>query len=105
MNYLRTFLLAAAVLRLAACQPKTAGQTAPADTSPAVATVNGSPISRGFYEFYIKGITGKTAADLTAQMRGQALDNLIRAKVVSEEALKEGVDKLPTSPTCCSSRA
>ena len=91
MNHLRTFLLAAAVLSLAACQPKPAGQAA-ADTTPAIATVNGSPISRGFYEFYVKGITGKPAADLPAQMRGQALDNLIRAKVVSDEAHKEGVD-------------
>ena len=92
MNHLRTFLLAAAVLSLAACQPKTAGQAAAPDTTPAIASVNGSPISRGFYEFYIKGITGKPAADLPAQMRGQALDNLIRARVVSDEAHKEGVD-------------
>jgi peptidyl-prolyl cis-trans isomerase C len=91
MNHLRTFLLAAAVLSLAACQPKTAGQAAP-DTTPAIASVNGSPISRGFYEFYVKGITGKPAADLPAQMRGQALDNLIRARVVSDEAHKEGID-------------
>jgi peptidyl-prolyl cis-trans isomerase C len=91
MNHLRTFLVATALLSLAGCQPKPAGEAVP-DTTPAIATVNGSPISRGFYEFYIKGITGKPAADLPAQMRANALDNLIRAKVVSEEAHKTGLD-------------
>ncbi len=93
MNYLRVFFLAAALAALAACQPKTAATAPVADSSPAIATVNGSPISRDFYEFYIKGITGKNAADLTPQMRATALDNLIRAKLVGEEAVKEGLDK------------
>jgi peptidyl-prolyl cis-trans isomerase C len=92
MNYLRTFLLAASLAALAACQPKTATDTV-ADTTPAVATVNGSPITRGFFDFYIKGITGKPAADAPAPFRANALDNLIRAKVVGEEAVKEGLDK------------
>ncbi len=64
-----------------------------ADTSPPVATVNGSPIGRDFYEFYIKGITGKASAELTPQQRELALDNLIRARLVEEEAVKEGLDK------------
>jgi peptidyl-prolyl cis-trans isomerase C len=93
MNYLRVFFLAAALAALAACQPKTAATATVADSSPAIATVNGSPISRDFYEFYIKGITGKSAADLNPQMRATALDNLIRAKLVGEEAVKEGLDK------------
>jgi peptidyl-prolyl cis-trans isomerase C len=93
MNHLRILSLALVLAALAACQPKTATDTAVADTSPTVATVNGVPITRGFYEFYIKGITGKTSADLTPQMRATALDNLIRGKVVGDEAAKEGVDK------------
>jgi peptidyl-prolyl cis-trans isomerase C len=92
MNYLRTFLLAATLTALAACQPKTASD-AVVDTSPPVASVNGSPITRGFYDFYIKGVTGKSAAEVTPAMRANALDNLIRAKLVGEEALKEGLDK------------
>jgi len=93
MNHLRILSLALVLSALAACQPKTATDAVVADTSPPVATVNGAPISRGFYEFYIKGITGKTSADLTPQMRAKALDNLIRGKVVGDEAAKEGVDK------------
>jgi peptidyl-prolyl cis-trans isomerase C len=93
MNHSRLALLILTLAALAACQPKTAG-TAINDNSPPVATVNGVPISRSFWDFYIKGITGgKSAADLTAEQRGQALDNLIRARVVAEQATKEGLDK------------
>ena len=90
MNHSR-LLVIAAVAALGACQPKSGVTTA--DTSPPVATVNGSPIGRDFYEFYIKGITGKASAELTPQQRELALDNLIRARLVEEEALKEGLDK------------
>jgi peptidyl-prolyl cis-trans isomerase C len=93
MNHSRLIVLAALLVVLAACQPK---GTAPssADTSPPVASVNGQPITRDFYEFYIKGITqGKNSADLTAPQRAAALDNLIRARLVGEQAVKEGLDK------------
>jgi peptidyl-prolyl cis-trans isomerase C len=93
MNYSRILVTATALTALAACQPKTPAPAAAADASPAIATVNGSPITRDFYEFYIKGITGKSSADLTAQQRTAALDNLIRGKLTGEQALKEGLDK------------
>jgi peptidyl-prolyl cis-trans isomerase C len=93
MNHSRITVLALMLVALAACQPKTAG-VAVNDNSPAVATVNGRPITRSFYDFYIKGITGgKSPADLTAEQRGLALDNLIRAQVVADQAVKEGLDK------------
>ena len=92
MNHSRFALLVLALAALAACQPKTSGLAS--DNSPAVATVNGAPITRNFYDFYIKGVTGgKSPADLTADQRGLALDNLIRAQVVAEQAVKEGLDK------------
>ena len=93
MNHSRLALVLVTLAALAACQPKTAG-TAVNDNSPAVATVNGVPITRSFWEFYIKGITGgKSPADLTAEQRGIALDNLIRAQVVADQATKEGLDR------------
>jgi peptidyl-prolyl cis-trans isomerase C len=93
MNHSRLALVLVTLAALAACQPKTAG-TAINDNSPAVATVNGVPISRSFWEFYIKGITGgKSPADLTAEQRSQALDNLIRAQVVADHATRDGLDK------------
>jgi peptidyl-prolyl cis-trans isomerase C len=93
MNHSRLALVLVTLAALAACQPKTAG-TAINDNSPAVATVNGVPITRSFWEFYIKGITGgKSPADLTADQRSQALDNLIRAQVVADHATRDGLDK------------
>ena len=91
MNHSRLALLLLLLAGLAACQPKTATVN---DNSPPVATVNGAPISVNFYDFYIKGITGgKAPADLTAEQRALALDNLVRAQLVAERAVKEGVDK------------
>ena len=93
MNHSRIAVFALLLVALAACQPKTAG-TAANDNSPAVAIVNGTPITRSFYDFYIKGITGgKSAADLTADQRALALDNLIRARVVADQAVKDGINK------------
>jgi len=95
MNYLRILLLAGLV-GLASCQPKgDSSLSTPADTSPAVATVNGTNISQNFFDQYIKAITGKASADLTQEQRTQALDNLIRAQVVGQHAVKEGIDKVP----------
>jgi peptidyl-prolyl cis-trans isomerase C len=99
MNHSRILYLAVAatLAALAACQPKSAGVAG--DNSPPVATVNGVPISRDFYDFYIKGITGgKAPADLTPPQRSAALDNLIRARLVGEEAVKEGLDKSGDTP-------
>ncbi|MBV8909298.1 MAG: peptidylprolyl isomerase [Gammaproteobacteria bacterium] len=95
MNHSRYLAAAGAlamIAALAACQQRTGRQAT--DNSPPVATVDGTSISRDFYEFYIKGITGgKASADLSPQQRALALDNLIRAQVVSEEAAKEGLEK------------
>ncbi len=95
MNYSRIVLLAG-LLGLASCQPKSdGGLGTPADNSPAVATVNGTNISQNFFEQYIKAITGKASSELTPEQRSQALDNLIRAEVVGQHAVKDGMDKVP----------
>lgn len=87
--------LAAAVMGLSACGPK--GQsTGPADTSPPVALVNGVPITRDFFDFYVKGITrGKSPSDLSADQRREVLDNVIRAQVVAQQAAKDGIAQEP----------
>ena len=102
MNYSRLLVTATALTALAACQPKTAATT-PCGYLPRIATVNGSPITRDFYEFYIKGITGKTAADLTAQQRRRARQSHPR-QAHRRGGLKEGLDKSGT-PTTCSAHA
>lgn len=90
MKQLRILCLACALIGLAACQPKSAVQSG---ASPAVATVNGAPISRALYEFYVKGITGKDSSEISPQQRALALDSLIRAQAVAQEAIKDGLDK------------
>jgi peptidyl-prolyl cis-trans isomerase C len=93
MNYARILVLASVLTALAACQPKGAATTAAADTSPALATVNGTAITQNFFDFYIKAISGKKHGDLTPDQQSQALDNLIRAQLVAQQADKDGVDK------------
>jgi peptidyl-prolyl cis-trans isomerase C len=100
MKYPRILCLTAALVALAACQQSksptgTASESASSSSSPTVATVDGTPISRDFYEFYIKGITGKTSSDLSPQQRTQALDNLVRAQLIADEAVKEGLNEQP----------
>ncbi|MDE2263828.1 MAG: peptidylprolyl isomerase [Gammaproteobacteria bacterium] len=98
MKHLRILCLTAALVALAACQQSKSPSGAAsesASSSPAVATVDGTPISRDFYEFYIKGITGKTSSDLSPEQRTQALDNLVRAQLIADEAVKEGLNKQP----------
>ena len=96
MKHLRIICLTAALVALAACQQSKSPAGAASESSsssPAVATVDGTPISRDFYEFYIKGATGKTSSDLSPEQRTQALDNLIRAQLIADEAEKEGLNK------------
>ncbi|HZO24345.1 MAG TPA: peptidylprolyl isomerase [Steroidobacteraceae bacterium] len=97
MSYYRLLLVATA-LALVACQPKgasTAAAPAAADKSPEVASVNGTVITRNFYDEYIKAVTGKSSGDLTPEQRNDALDRLIRMELVSQQAVKDGVDRTP----------
>jgi peptidyl-prolyl cis-trans isomerase C len=92
MNYARILAVAGVLATLAACQPKGASTTA-ADTSPTLATVNGTAITQNFFDFYIKAISGKASSALTPDQQSQALDNLIRAELVAQQAQKDGMDK------------
>ena len=93
MNYVRILVLASVLTALAACQPQgTATTTAAADTSATLATVNGTKITQNFFDFYVKAISGKKPAELTADQQAQALDNLIRANLVAQEAQKDGTE-------------
>ena len=90
MNYARVLAVAGVLAALAACQPKGAST---ADTSPVLATVNGTAITQNFFDFYIKAISGKASNALSTDQQAQALDNLIRAELVAQQAVKDGVDK------------
>jgi peptidyl-prolyl cis-trans isomerase C len=92
--------LAAAAVLLAACgkgqQSAAPAPSAAAPASPAVATVNGSPIPRADYDAFLKNLLqGKPATDLTPEQKGQVLDELITMKLVSTQAEKDGLEKDP----------
>ena len=77
----------AGIALLAGCQQK--GST-PAAAGPPVATIDGQPLDRDLYDFYVKTVAGKAPSELTAQQRDLALDNLVRARLIAQQAAKEG---------------
>ena len=97
MKLFQASLCHCCAMSLAACHPNagtTAASSAPgaADT---VATVNGTPISRNMYNIYVKSaLQGKAdPATLTQQQKDEALDNLVRAELVVQQAEKKGISK------------
>ena len=55
--------------------------------------MNGQPLTSAQFELFTKAIAGKVPSDLNAAQRSQALDTLVRAEVVAQQAEKEGLDK------------
>jgi peptidyl-prolyl cis-trans isomerase C len=81
-------LLVPALLATGCAQkPAATGTAAKVDN---VAVVDGHPISRNTYNFYVKGVAGKPAEDLTPEQRADLLENLIRGEVVAQAAEKDG---------------
>ncbi len=67
-----------------------------APTSPAVAVVNGTPISRAEYDVYVKSLLqGKPQTQLTPEQQNQVLDEMITMQLVSDQGVKDGVEKDP----------
>ena len=82
-RWARLSCVAAIVVALAACGKGQQAATPAADKpdATAVATVNGTPISRATYDIYLKSLlqqSGKSPNDLTAEQKGQVLDELIK---------------------------
>ncbi len=94
LGFLSMTVIAAAALT--ACQQKGATGSAVGSESPPLAVVDGVPITRDFYNFYVtRASGGRSPSDLTADERSRALDGLIRAQVVAEQAEKDGLTKDP----------
>ncbi len=94
MKVFKILLSCLGVLSLAACHPNTpAATTATVDT---VATVNGAPISRNQFNIFIKSqLQGKDPSILTQQQKEEALDTLVRAQLILQQADKNGLSKDP----------
>jgi hypothetical protein len=91
LNVALALPLAAGLLAAGCAQKPAATAAGPASKPDNVAVVDGHPISRNTYNFYVKSVAGKPAEDLTPEQRGQLLDNLIRAEVVAQAAEKDGL--------------
>ena len=98
MRFNRTSILlasAASLLALGACSPgKDAKSADPAVASPAVATVNGKVINQRTVDLIVKQGASSGRAD-TPEARKAIIDQLSLQMVVTEEAVKKGLDKSP----------
>ncbi len=92
-------LVLLAAMALAACQQNASTATAAgaaADPAAAtIATVDGKAISKGLFDFYVQAAAGKATGELSDEQRKEVLDSLTRAFVVSEQAVKDGLEKDP----------
>jgi peptidyl-prolyl cis-trans isomerase C len=103
-QWARVSTVAAITLLLAACGKGQQAAVAPAATdkpaTPAVAVVDGTPISRDAYDDYLKGLLrGKPASDVTADEKNQVLDQMINMQLIATQAEKDGLDKDPDVAT------
>jgi len=103
-QWTRVSTVAAITLLLAACGK---GQQAAAPAAgtdkaaaPAVAIVDGTPISREAYDDYLKGLLrGKPATDVTPDEKNQVLDQMINMQILATQAEKDGLEKDPDVAT------
>ncbi|MEP6885056.1 MAG: peptidylprolyl isomerase [Gammaproteobacteria bacterium] len=100
----RVSAVAAITILLAACgKGQQAAAPAPAadkPASPAVATVNGTPISREAFDDYLKGLLrGKPLADVSAEDKNQVLDQMINMQLIAAQADKDGLQNDPDVAT------
>jgi peptidyl-prolyl cis-trans isomerase C len=92
--------VAGVALMVSACnkgqQTAAPAATDAAPAGPAVAVVNGAPISKDEYDVYVKSLLqGKPQTELTTDQKNQVLDEMITMQLVSAQAIKDGVDKDP----------
>jgi peptidyl-prolyl cis-trans isomerase C len=103
-QWTRVAAAAAITILLAACgKGQQAAAPAPAaatPTSPAVATVNGTPITRDAYDDYLKSLLrGKPATDVTPDEKNQVLDQMINMQLIAAQADKDGLANDPDIAT------
>jgi peptidyl-prolyl cis-trans isomerase C len=77
-----------------AAAPAPADKPAAAAAAASVATIGGTPITRVEYDIYLKSLLqGRPATELTAEQRGQVLDEMISSELLAAQAVKDGADK------------
>ncbi|MGA2778965.1 MAG: peptidylprolyl isomerase [Steroidobacteraceae bacterium] len=94
--------VAATALVLSACAKGEPTPTPKVDEKPAptaVATVNGTPITRSEYDFYVKTLTQGKPVELTTEQKNQVLDELIGMQLMATQGEK---DKMQDEPETAS---
>jgi peptidyl-prolyl cis-trans isomerase C len=98
LSWTRLSAVATIALVVTACgkgQQPTAPTVADKPAPEPVAVVDGTPISRNAYDFYLKSLAGKSTVELTAEQKGQVLDELVGIQLIETQALKDALDKDP----------
>jgi peptidyl-prolyl cis-trans isomerase C len=103
-QWTRASTVVAITILLAACgKGQQAAAPAPADNKAAtnaVATVDGTPISRDAFDDYLKGLLrGKPVTDVTAEEKNQVLDQMINMQLIAAQAEKDGLQNDPDVAT------
>jgi peptidyl-prolyl cis-trans isomerase C len=91
---------AVALIVLAACQKNQqaaapAAPATPADSTPPVAIVNGTPLPHAEYDAFVREVLRGKQQELTAEQKKQVLDRLIEIEVVAAQADKDDLEKDP----------
>lgn len=81
---------------LISCSAQNSGKpaAAPAASTPAIATVNGTQISQSRLDFILQQTQLQGQMD-SPETRKKIRDKLVTEEIVAQEALKKGMDKLP----------
>ena len=76
----------------AADKPPAPAATAVSDTSPVLATVNGSPITEGVVEIYEQQLSARRAGNAAGQYRKAILEEIIYMELASQGCETQGLD-------------
>ena len=77
---------------LAGCG-KAATSPEPAATGPAIATVNGKPVSKSEFDLYVENVENQSKRQISEEEKSTLLDQFISMRLAAEAAEKEGVAK------------
>ena len=94
MRHPRSTILLTAFLGLFAACTRPAEDTAAKSATPAtpaIATVNGKPISSEFFDEFLTAATGQPAAQATPEQKSQLLDQLLNMSVAAQSAETDGL--------------
>jgi peptidyl-prolyl cis-trans isomerase C len=97
-TWMRLSAAAIVALGLAACakgqQPAAPAVSDKPAAAPA-AVVDGTPISREAYDFYLKSLAGKSPVELTPEQKNQVLDEMVGMQLIAAQGMKDGVENDP----------